>query len=169
MSKIARLNFSEANARLHYDDETGEFRWKGTFGKRAIAGCAAGAVTSLGYVSIRINGRAYQAHRIAWLIKTRAWPIADIDHINGVRSDNRWCNIRQATRSQNCMNRPIPRNNTSGYKGVSFHRHSRKWYAHISGKCIGYFMTPEQASDAYERASSALFGEFKHHQNVGNP
>jgi hypothetical protein len=86
------------------------------------------------------------------------------DHIKGIGVDNRRSNLRLATHAQNLMNRPQNSSNTSGYKGVSFNKHAKKWRAGITalGKtvCLGYFDTPELAYAAYCAAARELHGEF---------
>lgn len=88
----------------------------------------------------------------------------DVDHISMDGLDNRRSNLRVATRSQNSQNTPKRRNNTSGYKGVIWHKRNKKWYARIGykGKSIslGLHDTPEQAYEAYKRAALELFGEY---------
>ena len=83
----------------------------------------------------------------------RAWPRTDMDHVNGDRADNRWCNLREATQSQNQANTSMRADNISGYKGVCWHKGHRKWTAKIqvSGerRYLGYFDTPERAFIAY--------------------
>jgi hypothetical protein len=123
-----------------------------------------------GYRLISVEGRRYRAHHLAWFYMTGEWPQTDIDHINGDRDDNRWCNLRSATRSQNIANMKTPSNNTSGIKGVSWSASHRKWRAQIGiGKCangyyytkfLGRFDTKEEAAEAYRVAAEARFGEF---------
>lgn len=81
----------------------------------------------------------------------------DVDHINGNKLDNRKINLRICTRSENQYNRKISKNNTSGYKGVSWHEGSNKWYARI---CLNYksiflgaFDSKELAAKAYNSAA----------------
>lgn len=142
---------------LSYDPETGFFRWRKSMRKNQIlAGSVAGHVSAkLGYVLINFNGNPVYAHRLAWLYKTGAWPKNTIDHINGVRSDNRFCNLREATRMQN--NNAFRRKskaNTSGYTGVYYHKQRNKWCARIMvfGKTIplGLHETPEKAARAVQ-------------------
>ncbi len=86
------------------------------------------------------------------------------DHINGNTLDNRRANLRLATYSQNLRNQKRARHNTSGYKGVGWHKASGKWRAYIqfNGKHIslGYFDTPESAYEAYKKGALEYFGEF---------
>jgi len=98
------------------------------------------------------------------------WPFGEIDHINGNRSDNRLCNLREATHQQNCMNRSRALNNKSGYVGVSWHSKGNKWQAHISvaGKSIylGLFENVEDAHNARIEAAKKAYGAFAKHQNL---
>jgi hypothetical protein len=87
-----------------------------------------------------------------------------VDHINGAGLDNRRGNLRLASHAENMRNRGAKRNNTSGYKGVSFHRQRQKWRAQImiDGRetHLGYFLTPEEAHAAYCEAAERYHGKF---------
>lgn len=82
------------------------------------------------------------------------------DHINGNGLDNRRANLRQATHAENSRNRRRARNNTSGFKGVSFHKGKSKWHASMRRQHLGYFRTPEVAAIAYDLAVREAYGEF---------
>lgn len=88
----------------------------------------------------------------------------DVDHVNGDGLDNRRCNLRIATRSQNCHNRGAGRNNKSGYKGVCWHTQAGRWVAQIGiggkRKHLGLFASPEEAYAVYCAAAKELHGEF---------
>lgn len=148
---------------LDYNPESGVFVWKVKTRARNI-GDVAGNTNWRGYTSIWINGEQYYAHRMAWAICNGAWPSCDIDHINEDKSDNRICNLRIASRSQNMFNRGKNKNNTSGFKGVSFCKDTGRWMAQMSiyGKSlkIGRFDTKEEASRAYFEKAKELRGEF---------
>jgi hypothetical protein len=164
MNKEELLTYEIAIQNLAYDKDTGEFTWKWRSGNRLklqtwnsrFAGMPAGCLDSRGYLVITINYVIYQGHRIAWLMTNGAWPSKIIDHINGVRNDNRICNLREATHSQNMQNRKVQANNTSGYRGVTWSKKYKNWRARIKvgGKCIniGAYSSPESASEAYEAA-----------------
>lgn len=144
---------------LHYNPETGRFTWLELRGRRRRA---AGYVNSWGYRVIMIDGRNYRANRLAWLYVRGELPADEIDHINMVRDDDRFTNLRPATRTLNNANRKPYRNNSSGFKGVV--RRGNRWRAEIrlNRKSIhlGCFATPETAHAAYAAAAEKLFGEF---------
>lgn len=121
---------------LRYDPETGLFHWliaTHGFGGPIAVGDVAGALKD-GYVNLYIGKVLYRAHRVAWYMMTGEWlpSSQDIDHINRVRSDNRWVNLRKATRSLNCHNKDRNYGGRSGVNGVHFSRQSQKWEARIS-------------------------------------
>jgi hypothetical protein len=163
------LTARRARALLSYDPETGEFRWR--LGRpKAKAGALAGTVNLAGYRVIGVDGRLYLAHRLAWLIERGKWPAHEIDHENGTRSDNRWCNLRPATHAENWRNRPRQSNNRSGYKGVYWHPQSGKWTARIKAgsvdRSLGLFESKEDAARAYARSAKELHGKFAHRHDV---
>lgn len=148
---------------LHYDPGTGVFTWR--FSRRRVKRRdVAGSDNGSGYISIAIDGGRYRAHRLAWLYMTGKWPNGDVDHVNRCRSDNRWENLREATRSQNCANRPLAAENTSGARGVSWSKRDEKWRAEIrvNGKIryLGVYSDIGDAAAAYSSAAEKAFGEF---------
>lgn len=148
---------------LRYDPDTGVFVWLEN-SKRALVGTVAGSVNSKGYREISVCGMRRKAHRLAWLYVYGTWPEKQIDHVNCNRDGNRIENLREATNQQNCRNQPKPKNNTTGYKGVSFTKRNGKYSASIGvgGKAIwlGYHATAEAAHQAYAMAVSRYFGDF---------
>jgi hypothetical protein len=144
-----------------YEPETGLIRWTKRSGKRGRVGQIAGNLDPKGYWRISFLGGTFQAHRIAFLLQQRTWPAGEVDHINGNRSDNRWCNLRQASRSLNGQNirRPMS-TNTSGFLGVSFHKGNGRWVAAIKVArktlFLGQFGTPEEAHACYLAAKRRL-------------
>jgi hypothetical protein len=150
---------------LHYDPDTGVFRWRVAKGSRACIGDVAGAIHNR-YQTINIDGRRYFSHRLAWLYMTGAWPVGQIDHANMDRGDNRWFNLRDATRARNDANRKAHANNPTGLKGVIWRRRQtlRPWEACITIDCkphtLGYFDAREEAYLAYATAACGVFGEF---------
>jgi len=156
---------SQLKELLNYDPNSGVLTWK-VSRRRTKAGAIAGSLRRNGYVELCISGKMYQAHRLAWLCMTGDWPEKsfDIDHIDMVRSNNSWNNLRLATRSQNKNNSPKHRDNTSGYKGVYFEKSSGKWKAQImvnyKNKNLGRFPTKQDAYAAYCIAAPIYHHEF---------
>jgi hypothetical protein len=154
---------------ISYNAETGEFVWNtredaGVRWNQKWPGKAAGFRTAAGYHKVKLNKVPYPAHRLAWVIHYGYWPSEDIDHINGIRHDNRIANLREASRSNNMHNQGKQRNNTSGFKGVSRMAGTKKWIAaigHAGAKIyLGGFSTKEEAAQAYAKAAEILHREF---------
>jgi len=158
------LSHAELKRLLHYDPETGIWTRLIQTASNAKVGDCAGSRDSLGYWQLSINNKTYRSHRLAWFYMTSEWPSHEIDHKNMIRHDNRWENLRAATASQNHANRKLASLNTSGLKGVSWHKHTRKWRATI--KCrqktrhLGIFDCPAAAHFIYLIEASKKFGEF---------
>ena len=145
---------------LAYDQETGVFTWKVARGPR-LPGYPIGARLRNSYLAIGMFGKTFYAHRVAWAYVHGHWPIAEIDHINGNRTDNRIKNLRQATRSLNNQNKyRAMSNSTHGVLGVHLHKGTNRWRARIAvdGKDyhLGLFDTPEKAHAAYVAAKRRL-------------
>ncbi len=149
---------------LSYDEISGELRWKVSPGNQILDGTLAGKYETNGRLRIKIDGKLYLGHRLAWLHYYGSWPEKFIDHINGNPQDNRISNLRQATNQQNSFNQKRPRNNTTGFKGVNFHKRHSLYQAYIKadGKRIhlGYFEDPKEAHVAYVAAAKKYHGEF---------
>jgi len=145
---------------LEYNAGTGVFTRKITTSSNALAGSVAGSKDRLGYIIIRICGKSYKAHRLAWLYINGAMPVKHLDHINGNPSDNRIANLRECLPSENQQNAKRRTDNASGYAGVSFHKASQKWMASIrlnkKTKHVGVFETPIEAHEAYLEAKKEL-------------
>ena len=160
---IGAPDVKEILRELDYDPSTGVFVWKGRAGRAARQGRPAGYVTKRGYRYIAVLGKQYGMHRLAWLIMTGEWP-GEIDHINGIKDDNRFANLRVATRSQNLANTSKPITNTSGLKGATYYKSRGVWYSQIrvNGERIflGYHPTKEAAHEAYRAAALRMRGEF---------
>lgn len=153
---------------LSYDAETGVFVWRMHIGPQAVVGEVAGTLYANGRRYITIERKRYFASRLAWFYFYGEWPIAQIDHINVNRSDDRISNLRQATGLQNARNKGILSTNRLGIKGVGIStdrkRSPQRYRARIrvDGRLIhlGYFTTPESAHQAYKAAATHHFGEF---------
>lgn len=147
---------------LSYCPETGLFKWKTTLSNRAKAGEKAGAPNTKGYVSIKIDGKQYKAHRLAWFYVYEQDPgEQEIDHQDLNKGNNRIGNLRLVTRKQNNENIALPRTNRSGVRGVSYRERDKIWTAQIchNKKCIhlGSFKDIEPAIAARKNAEAKLF------------
>ena len=162
--KESPLTQDQLKELLSYDPETGHFCWKIPL-RNAHEGKKAGWKTSAGYVGIQVDGHQYLAHRLVWLYIHGQWPLSIIDHINGDRGDNRLSNLREATASENQINRGIPAHNTSGYKGVVWRAKRNRWFVSIMANgethWVGSFRGKEEAIKAYEEASKTKHGGFQ--------
>ena len=152
---------------LKYSKRTGLFTWiKPTHpqSRRCVIGANAGHASTSGHLQICIDGKFHSSHRLAWLYVTGSWPDGDIDHRNGIPSDNRWSNLRLASRSQNVANAKKRAGSKSTLKGVKYHAQSNKWVGQlrVAGRALylGIFKTPEKAHAAYVKAAREHFGEF---------
>lgn len=164
---------------LHYDPGTGIFTWR----KRDFkwfryprschdwnykrANSAAGCITKTGYMKIVILGVSYRSHRMIFLYMTGYLPPYQIDHINGIRHDNRWCNLRSATPLENSRNQRMREGSASGVTGVSWYENLNKWVAKIKVKRknihLGYFVNIGDAAEARKAAEI----KYDFHQNHG--
>lgn len=153
---------------LGYNEITGNLYWIKKPNSRINIETIAGTLHKEGYLKIGFRRKIYLAHRIAWFIKTGEQPNEIIDHKDTNKTNNKWENLRKATKSQNEHNTQKQKNNTSGYKGVSWHKPSNKWAANIRLNTklhhLGYYLSPEEAHAAYCTASVKLHGEFS---NIG--
>ena len=158
------IDRAQLKKRLSYNKSTGLFKYRVDHRKRR-KGDVAGVLGSDGYVRVFYGVKPYAAHRLAWFYVTGKWPKYEIDHKNRNRSDNRWKNLREATRSQNKANSILSVPPQSGYKGVRRENMAgTPWLAYIRkhGKTyrLGLFATPEMAHAAHIEAAKRLHGEF---------
>ncbi len=155
---MLRIDRSSLIDQLSYDPLTGIFVRKKSFYSHLV-GQKAGIRMKSGYIEIRLDGRRYAAHRLAWVYVNGSIDDREIDHINGQKDDNRICNLRLATHAENAQNRvkyPAKQVVTSSHMGASWVSCRRKWRSRIKmdGKVIhlGYFDTAEEAGAAYDAA-----------------
>ena len=146
-----------------YNPETGEFIRKIKTNGFSKPGSVAGSLNKGGYVKMSVDKRMYQAHRLAWMYVYGEDPgKLEVDHRNHIKNDNRIANLRLSTHIQNGYNREGF--SKTGYKGVKFHKYSGLYEALITinkkRKYLGYFKTPEEASEAYQKASREHHGVY---------
>ena len=162
------LTQSRLKELMHYNPSTGVFTWLKSRGGRVKAGDIAGVLHHSGYILIRTGGKVYLAHRLAWLYKAGCWPADMVDHINRNKADNRWCNLREATRSQNAQNAGLQENNTSGVRGVHWSKREGKWCVRcmLGGKrySFGLYDDLKTAAAVAADARKKLYGEFDSHE-----
>lgn len=151
---------------LEYTEDTGVFIWRVSRGLAKV-GQVAGSKHSEGYWTIRLDRKLEYAHRLVFLYLQGYIP-DEIDHINGCRHDNRACNLRPASRAENNHNAKLRKDNTSGVKGVTWHRRLGKWQAQIqeNGKhvSLGCYDSVEEAARAVRGARQRVAGAFARHE-----
>ncbi len=151
---------------LDYDPLTGIFIWKKSASKAVRNGSIAGTKDADGYIVIRINKKNYLAHRLSFLYMNGAFPSGYSDHIDHVRDNNIFSNLRDVPKSSNDRNCRMNKRNTSGVNGVARRGSSNGWTAYITYEKkrmhIGIYKTLEEASAARE-AYNKLFGFHKNH------
>ena len=149
------MDVSEAKQFFRYDPDTG-FLFR--IARNHKTG-RLGQITNKdnhGYIIVIHRGRRLKAHRLAWLLKTGELPRGQIDHINGIRDDNRWCNLRTVTPAENAQNSRVRVDSKSGVTGVAYLQHCDRWMAYINAygvrRYIGYFTRKEDAISARKAA-----------------
>jgi hypothetical protein len=139
---------------IDYDKNTGIFTWSKKR-RGVITGKPLGTCNGYGYLRITVFGKSYYAHRLAWFYVHGYFPKNQIDHINGVKSDNKILNLREATSLQNAQNKLKPQKNSKSHiLGVSWHKKAKKWQAHIciykQRKYLGLFENIHDAENAFK-------------------
>lgn len=167
---------------ISYDPETGKLFWlprppslfanKGRWSawNKTFAGREAMTTTgNEGYKKGSAFGASLLAHRVAWAIHTGAWPTGEIDHINGIRTDNRISNMRDVGRTANGKNIRRSARNTSGRIGVSYNKLQRRWVAYIKADGVFRFLGAHKSFDDAVKARESAEMEFNFHPNHGRP
>lgn len=146
-----------------YYPDTGIFVWRVQRRKAPVGKTIGSKDYARGYWTARIDYKRYYLHRLAWFYMTGEWPKDEIDHINQNKSDNRWCNLREATTKQNLENGPKRKNNTSGAIGVTWHNRDKLWCARIVHNrkkiTLGYF---KEFDDAVKARNDGVRKYFTH-------
>lgn len=163
-----KLTQAELKELLEYNPDTGLWKWhtpKGSCKK----GWFCGSRSIGGYLDIKIRGKSYRTHRLAFLFMEGAFPPDLVDHIDGDTANNKWHNLRHCSYSGNNRNTRLPNTNTSGYKGVSRREGRSTWTVRLSvaGKTrnFGCYKDLELAALVAEEAREKYHGEFANHGN----
>ena len=155
-------NYQDGMNRFRYNKETGDIEHLNDYGQRS-AGDKCGHNDG-GYISISCGNVKLKAHRFAFYFMEGYLP-EQVDHINGIKHDNRWINLRGCTRAENNRNRGVSSNNKSGYRGVRLQGYYKdKWVGQVgfNGKKYtkGGFTTPDSCNIWVTMKSKELYGEF---------
>ncbi len=166
---MRNLTQEELKRLLHYDPETGLFTWLGNKGSRGKAGATAGHKNKgNGYINMVVNKERYNGHQLAFLYMTGMLAPVHTDHINGIRHDNRWCNLRPVTAFVNHKNRRKHKSNKSGINGVCWLKNMNKWQVQIRYNYktvhLGLFSCKIDAVAARLRANK----DYGFHENHGS-
>lgn len=145
--------------RLQYNPNTGAWTWL-KCARAGFVGRPAGSLDAKGYWDIKINGQSYKASRLAFLYMTGEWPTEEMDHIDGTPWNDAWCNLREATRTENVQNRQQRTDNSSGAIGVYWHTANSKWIAQVDKVYLGSFDSFDEAVAARDSATTAFHGDF---------
>lgn len=136
---INELTQSTLKKHLHYEPSTGIFTWRLRTSYRIHIGDQAGYIRKTGYRRIRLKGKHYPSHRLAFLYMTGEMP-RYVAHRNRVRADDSWENLQVSDQLISRTDRAKPKNTTSGFVGVSHDKRFNKWVARISVKGINKFL-----------------------------
>ena len=160
-------------SRLHelFDYKDGNLIWKIATSPRVRVGDIAGYLNGYGYIGIGIDGSSYKAHRLIYFYHNGCLP-SNIDHIDGNKSNNKIENLRSATTSQNAMNQKISTKNSSGVKGVHWHKRDKKWVVQLKSDSkrysFGYFNDKKEAELVAIEETNKLHKEFSAYKGVLN-
>lgn len=158
------ITAGQARELFTYDPLSGDLTWNVQLSPVAPVGSICGTITEKGYRYVAFNRRRYAAHRIIWLMMTGEWPPQQMDHRDLDKANNRWSNLRLATRSQNQQNRRSHRDSASAYKGVYYRKERGTWISliRVDGRLLtlGTFQSEIEAARAYDAAARKHFGAF---------
>ena len=166
--KVGETEHEYVRRIFDYDKATGILSRRVRIGGASRAGLRLGHYSRKRYLRTCYKGHCIQLHRLVWFYQNGEWPKNQIDHINGVKDDNRWMNLRLASNSQNKMNSDVRADSATQVKGVTIDRRSirpaRPFRAHIcvDGKrtWLGYFSSIEEAKAARLAAEPIFHGSF---------
>ncbi len=159
-----KLTQEYLRSQILYKPETGEFWWIASRKGRDMTR-QAGTISNFGYRIIMLNGHRHVASRLAWFYMTGNWPAEECDHINRNRADDRWANLREASRSENARNTQLRSDNTYGHRGICWDSQKLKWKVQISVKgekrIVKHFHDFNSAVNFYQETAERLFGKFE--------
>jgi len=166
--KIKNITYDVISEYIEYNEITGEFFLKKTSGDRAKKGDKIGyKINQSGYLFISFLGSSMQAHRLAFLYMTGKIP-EEVDHINHIRDDNRWCNLRASNRKENSQNISMRKDNKSGFNGVCWDKRRSRWesFTKVNFKkvSLGFFVDKNDAIEARKAANI----KYNFHPNHGS-
>ena len=148
----------------HLEYHDGHLWWIKPRARSIKVGQQFGTNNTNGYRQGKLKSKGHKEHRLIWLYHYGEWPKEHIDHINGIRDDNRIENLRECTIQQNQFNKKSLVGSTSQYKGVSWHKGNKKGMAQYWYKSkrvyLGYYETEEEAAEAYRKATEHLHKEY---------
>lgn len=113
---------------IDYNPDTGKMYWRVAIGRRVKVGAEIGGIDCHGYRKVKIKGRTYLVHRLAWKLTYGVWPSNEIDHLDGNRLNNSLSNLRDVTKTMNQRNSRRRADNSSGIVGVSQIYHPTKYW-----------------------------------------
>jgi hypothetical protein len=149
---------------FHYDPKTGQLTWAVSRSNQIQAGTPINTISTSGYIVVQLLGKFLYCHRIAMIMAgIDLKPTDCVDHINGVRTDNRIVNLRIATNSQNAQNSKLRKHNQSGLKGAKLLQNGRYGSRIILNKkeyWLGTYATAQEAHEVYKKASMRMHGDF---------
>ena len=161
------LTYQDVKDLVEYNPVTGEIKWQSSGRGRKLDRAVGNINKQLGYFEVRINGHRTYGHRLAWLLTYGEMPKGQIDHVNGIRHDNRLVNLRVVDNQENHKNMKKHKGNRSGVTGVYWSKKAKKWQSYI---CVGgkqiYPGVYEYLVDA-ETARKEAEIEYGFHKNHG--
>lgn len=162
----SKLTAAWLRENMDYAPDTGVFMWKKRGFGRTVGKPLGSKLWTKGaaYLTMKVDGTVYYAHRLAWLYHYGEWPAQSVDHIDGDRTNNAIENLRVCTAAQNAARRPTSKRNIAPSRGVFPHGTGYVARIHFGNKrhYLGYFPTAEEARVAYEKAAKKIHGEFAH-------
>lgn len=164
---MANITQKQLKELLHYDEHTGVFTWIKRVANCIHIGDIADSINDKGYICVKVSGKSYKAHRLAWLYMYGAFPEYSIDHEDQVKHHNWIKNLREVDNQTNCKNRRVGKNNSSGCVGVSFQKKDNRWRAYINSKDgktkhLGMFIDLDNAIAA-RKSAEVIHGYHKNH------